>query len=80
MPIEGLTIIGEAINDSVPSTQKLFDAGDMEGLKALAKMQDEHGAGYVDVNVGLRSFAESLQVQDVPVAQWLSSSKGSQDV
>ena len=55
MPIEGLTIIGEAINDSVPSTQKLFDAGDMEGLKALAKMQDEHGAGYVDVNVGLRS-------------------------
>ena len=32
------------------------------------------------VNVGLRSFAESLQVQDVPVAQWLSSSKGSQDV
>ncbi len=32
------------------------------------------------VNVGLRSFAESLQVQDVSVAQWLSSSKGSQDV
>lgn len=30
--------------------------------------------------VGLRSFAESLQVQDVSVAQWLSSSKGSQDV
>ncbi len=55
MPIDGLTIIGEAINDSVPSTQKLFDADDIEGLKALAQEQDERGAGVIDVNVGLRS-------------------------
>lgn len=55
MAIAGLTIIGESINDSVPSTKKLFDAGDMEGLKALAKSQDEGGAAYIDVNVGQRS-------------------------
>jgi len=55
MAIEGLTIIGESINDSVPSTQKLFDADDVDGLLALARMQDERGAGYIDVNVGGRS-------------------------
>ena len=36
MAIEGLAIIGESINDSVPSTKKLFDAGDIDGLKACA--------------------------------------------
>jgi cobalamin-dependent methionine synthase I len=55
MPIPGLTIIGESINDSVPSTKKLFDADDIDGLLALAKSQDEKGAGYIDVNVGPRS-------------------------
>ena len=53
MGIEGLSIIGESINDSVPSTKKLFEANDIEGLKALAKAQDEGGAAYIDVNVGL---------------------------
>ena len=55
MAIEGLRIIGESINDSVPSTGKLFDANDLEALKALARMQDERGATYIDVNVGQRS-------------------------
>ncbi len=55
MAIEGLTIIGEAINDSVPSTKKLFDASDVEGLLALARLQDQRGAAYIDVNVGARS-------------------------
>jgi cobalamin-dependent methionine synthase I len=55
MPIPNLTIIGETINDSVPSTKKLFDAGDIEGILEIAKMQDEKGAGYIDVNVGPRS-------------------------
>jgi cobalamin-dependent methionine synthase I len=55
MPIPGLTIIGESINDSVPSTKKLFDANDVDGLLALAKSQDEKGAAYIDVNVGPRS-------------------------
>ena len=44
MAIAGLTIIGETINDSVPSTKKLFDAGDIAGLLELARFQDEKGA------------------------------------
>jgi cobalamin-dependent methionine synthase I len=55
MSLPGLTIIGETINDSVPSTKKLFDAGDIPGILEIAKMQDEKGAGYIDVNVGPRS-------------------------
>lgn len=55
MAIEGLAIIAESINDSVPSTKKLFDAGDVEGILALARLQDERGAAYVDVNVGTRT-------------------------
>jgi len=53
--IAGLTIIGESINDSVPSTRKLFEANDIQGIMNLAKLQDERGAAYIDVNVGLRS-------------------------
>ncbi len=55
MAIPGLTIIGESINDSVPSTHKLFDANDVPGLLELARTQDEKGAAYLDVNVGPRS-------------------------
>ena len=55
MAIPGLTIIGESINDSVPSTKLLFDANDIPGLLALAKSQDEKGAAYIDVNVGSRT-------------------------
>lgn len=69
MAIEGLTIIGESINDSVPPTKKLFDANDIEGLKELAKKQDALGAAYIDVNVGMRSaeFMASMvrEVQSV---------------
>jgi 5-methyltetrahydrofolate--homocysteine methyltransferase len=54
MSLPGLTIIGESINDSVPSTRKLYEASDLAGLKALAQMQDEGGAAYIDVNVGKR--------------------------
>lgn len=55
MPMPGLTIIGETINDSVPSTKKLFDANDIAGILELARSQDEKGAAYIDVNVGPRS-------------------------
>jgi cobalamin-dependent methionine synthase I len=55
MSIPGLNIIGETINDSVPSTKKLFDANDIDGILEIAKMQDEKGAAYIDVNVGPRS-------------------------
>jgi 5-methyltetrahydrofolate--homocysteine methyltransferase len=54
MALPGLTIIGESINDSVPSTKKLFDAQDIAGLLELARAQDQGGAGYIDVNVGAR--------------------------
>ena len=54
MAIPGLTIIGESINDSVPSTHKLFDDNDIPGLLDLARGQDEKGAAWIDVNVGSR--------------------------
>lgn len=62
MPLAGLNIIGESINDSVPSTHKLYEADDLEGIKALARFQDERGAAYVDVNVGQRPPAFLAQV------------------
>lgn len=55
MSISALSIIGESINDSVPSTHAMFDAEDMEGLLELARTQAEAGAAYIDVNVGARS-------------------------
>lgn len=54
MGIAGLTLIGETINDSVPSTHRLFEAGDIDGILELARFQSEKGADYIDVNVGLR--------------------------
>ena len=55
MALDGLSIIGESINDSVPSTHKLFEQKDIEGIKELAKLQDSKGASYIDVNVGSNS-------------------------
>lgn len=55
MSIPGLTIIGESINDSVPSTHKLFEENNIDGIVDLARFQAEKGAVYIDVNVGLRS-------------------------
>ena len=57
MPIPNLTIIGESINDSVPSTHRFFEANDITGLKELAVFQDTAGAAYIDVNVGPRAAA-----------------------
>jgi 5-methyltetrahydrofolate--homocysteine methyltransferase len=71
MAIPGLTIIGESINDSVPSTKKLFDEGDIPGLLELARSQDEKGAAWIDVNVGSRppAFMADLvrRIQSVTV-------------
>lgn len=55
MAISNLKIIGESINDSIPSTQKLFNEENIQGIVDLAKSQDEKGAAYIDVNVGRRS-------------------------
>ena len=57
MSIPNLTLIGEAINDSVPGTHQFFELNDMAGLRALAVSQDVAGAAYIDVNVGPRSGA-----------------------
>jgi len=55
MSIPGLTIIGESINDSVPSTHTLFEENNLDGIVDVARLQAEKGAAYIDVNVGPRS-------------------------
>ena len=46
MPIPNLTIIGETINDSVPLTKKLFDAGDIEAFWRLPEPGRKRGRLY----------------------------------
>jgi len=60
--MQGLTLIGESINDSVPSTHALFAANDLAGIVALAQTQAELGAAYIDVNVGPRPPAFMAEV------------------
>ncbi len=55
MSIPGLTLIGESINDSVPSTHALFEDNNIDGIVDVARLQAEKGAAYVDVNVGART-------------------------
>jgi len=55
MSIPGLTIIGESINDSVPSTHLLFEEDNLDAIVDLARVQAAGGAAYIDVNVGPRS-------------------------
>jgi cobalamin-dependent methionine synthase I len=54
MTIEGLRIIGEAINDSVRTTKKLFEDSNFRGIIELAEFQEKMGAEYIDVNIGQR--------------------------
>ena len=54
MPLAGLKIIGESINDSIPSTHQLYETNKLDEIVALAKFQDERGAAYIDVNIGIR--------------------------
>jgi len=62
MGIPGLTIIGESINDSVPSTHTLFEENDMDAIVELASFQAEKGAAYIDVNIGLRPPAYMAEI------------------
>ena len=62
MSIPGLTIIGESINDSVPSTFTLFEENNIDGIVDLAQLQAEKGAAYIDVNVGSRSPGFMVEV------------------
>ena len=75
IPIKGLTIIGESINDSIPSTHELFERDDIDNNQDLAKQQGERGVQYIDVNVGKREPAfmahivEKVQeVVDLPIS------------
>ncbi|MEJ2053759.1 MAG: dihydropteroate synthase [Calditrichaceae bacterium] len=75
MSIPGLTIIGESINDSVPSTHTLFEENNIDGIIELAKYQAEKGAAYIDVNIGLRSpgfMADMLKIIQEQVTKPLS--------
>jgi 5-methyltetrahydrofolate--homocysteine methyltransferase len=62
-----IKIIAESLNDSVPSTHALYESGNMEGIRELAKFQDEQGAVYIDVNVG--SFPADFFVQVIREVQ-----------
>jgi cobalamin-dependent methionine synthase I len=75
MASPGLKIIGEAINDSVPSTHLLYEKNDMAGILNLAKDQDKGGAMFIDVNVGRRDakfMAEMVKKVQTVTAKPLS--------
>ncbi|MDR3109430.1 MAG: dihydropteroate synthase [Planctomycetaceae bacterium] len=55
MPLQNLNIIGESINDSVPSTRSLFESGDLDSLRTLAQEQERLGAVVIDVNIGTKT-------------------------
>jgi 5-methyltetrahydrofolate--homocysteine methyltransferase len=67
MPQAPINIIAESLNDSVPTTHALYESGDMEGVRELAKFQDEQGAVYIDVNVG--SFPADFFVEVIRAVQ-----------
>jgi len=62
-----ISIIAESLNDSVPSTHVLYESGNTEGIRELAKFQDEQGAVYIDVNVG--SFPDDFFVDVIRTVQ-----------
>ena len=47
----GLNIIGELMNNSYARARRAFQARDLEGYQALAKLQADGGAAYLDVNL-----------------------------
>jgi len=57
-----LAIIGERINDSIPSTHDLYERNDLDGIVALARAQADGGAQYIDVNIGRRPPAFMAEV------------------
>jgi cobalamin-dependent methionine synthase I len=67
MALNGIAIIGERINYGIPRVRPMFDAGDIDGLRALARAQAEQGAEALDVNIGplgaeiMRRTVEALQ-------------------
>ena len=45
--------IGEKLNSSIPTTQKMFDERDRDAVVALIEKQEEAGADYLDINTAL---------------------------
>ena len=76
MAIAELTIIGESINDSVPSTKKLFEANDIEGLAfghlADPPHRDSDSSGHV-LPRGLSQAHRCGAVSRDPEAEHMSS-------
>ena len=71
MTIKSLNIIGESINDSVPSTHNFYDTEDWNGIRGLALSQQDGGAAYLDVNVGGRGA--EMMIKAVKTVQESSS-------
>ena len=70
-----ILIIGESINDSVPRAHELYESGNIDGIRELARFQDEKGAAYIDVNVGGRSaefFADMVRAVQTATRKPLS--------
>ena len=60
--VEGLSIIGESINDSIPKVNALFDARDFVGIQETALFQQQQLAWAIDINVGRRPPAFMAEV------------------
>ena len=50
--MDGLVLIGEKINHSIPRIGRLLDARDFDAVQEVARAQEKSGADYIDVNVG----------------------------
>lgn len=48
-----MIIIGEKLNSSIQSVHDAVEARDVRFIQELAKQQDEAGASYLDINVGV---------------------------
>jgi len=53
-----LLVIGERINPGFKSSAALFDNSDIDGIQALAIKQAEAGAGYININIGMRALTD----------------------
>ncbi len=62
MAIQGLKIIGETLNASVPRIAKMLESWDVSALVELAKFQQVNGASYIDVNIGMREPSQMAEL------------------
>jgi cobalamin-dependent methionine synthase I len=65
MSIRALRFIGDRINPGFKSSRELIDAGDLDGLQALAVRQVEAGAWALDVNLGERAFGDPADLTEI---------------